>query len=403
MRCVKLTGPMLLVALALAILAPSATASAGFDFEEFPATVHASGGTATFEMDALKVTCKVTLATSVTAPGNTETLSVTPTYTECLSKEVAMTITATGCSYVLHVGEETAADEFAGTADLSCPGESVMKVSGMGCEAKIDDQTGLNSVKYTNNTAPTPDDVTVSMTLSGVKYNRAKDEGACPFSGTGVKENGTLTQTSLVKSSNPEFVATGIFVVQAAILCEANKAKCELEEAYPSGTFIEGSATNAFFKVGSGGTPEITCGSSVMTGKTTDIVGHPNLPATIETLSFSNCVEKGTAKACSVASLSTPYAAFLAVRGANKLMKTFVRLRIICNEGATKYNCDYGDYERGSNFSAIGGNPGSLEIPAIGPASLSKITRPSEENCSSGATWSGTYSLLKPKPVWFTN
>jgi hypothetical protein len=407
MKRVKLVGPALLVVLASVVAVPSAQAGAGFDVEETPASVSgAQEGNAVFELEGLKVSCKkATLTGSMTEPtSNLETLSVTPSYTECTASEAEATVTTTGCTYVLHAGEETEADKFSGSVDVSCTGGNAITISALKCEAKIETQSGIKTVSYTDNTAATPDKFTAAISSTKVKYNKTKDEGTCPLSGTGVNENGVLTQTETVTAKSTETEAsTGVWVVDSAKLCEVNEAKCELGNTYPSGTFIEGSATNSLFKAGAEANPEITCSSSTITGKTTDLVGHPLLPATIETLSFSGCVEKGTAKACSVAPLNTPYNAWFGVSPAARRLKTFIRLRVICNEGAQKYNCDYSDYERGTIFATTGGSPATLEIPVASPMLFSKLTRAGEENCKGVLQWSVTYSLTKPKPVWFTN
>jgi hypothetical protein len=406
MQCIKWVGPAVLVALVLAAPAPAAAVSGGFDVESTPASISGSQeGNAVFELEGLKVSCKkATFTASMTEPtANMETLPVAPSYSECTASETAVTVTTTGCSYVLSAGEETAGDKFSGSLDVSCTAENSIMIVGLKCEVKIGTQSGLKTVNYTDNTAPTPDNLTVAMSLAKVAYNKTKDEGTCPLTGTGVKENGTLAQTETVTATSTEPEAsTGIWVVDSAKLCEVNETKCELANTYESGTFLEGSATNSLFKAGAGANPEITCTAATITGKTTDLVGHPLLPASIETLSFSGCVEKGTAKACSVAALSTPYNAWFGVSVISR-MKTFIRLRVICNERAQKFNCDYSDYARGTIFATTGGSPASLEIPAAIPMSFSKLIRTGEENCTGTLQWSVTFTLTKPKPVWFTN
>ncbi len=396
-------GPAALVALAFAVGAPSAVAAVGFAAEEYPVTFSGTQqGTPTFEFESggeLAVECsKATFTATVSeSSGAAESLKVTPSYSECASGEIATTVTTTGCTYVLHGGEETAEDEFSGKVDVSCEAGKAILIASAFCELKIEGQTGLSSVSYVDNTGESPINFTATTSLSKMKFTVTKGGGSCPLVAA-TKETGTLSQVELVKGTAAE-EGVGVWVDDRAVLCAAKEPDCAAGNIYATNTFLQAAATSVLLKAGA---LEITCSAAEITGKNSAALGDPILPLSIETLGFTPCVEKGTANACTINPTAVPLVGRVGPLGNLgdgflSLIST-TQLRVICN--AKPFNCDYGGR---IGFDVKGGAPGSLEIPAAKPEKMKHVVRGGEQNCVASLEWSGTYSITKPKSLYVTN
>lgn len=401
---------MAMVTALVGVAPQSAAASAGFEAEVIPATIGGTQeGNVIFVEDSLEVVCKASALTATISSGTeaTETLTATPTYSECTSAGNAMTVTTTGCTYALHAGTKVAESEFSGELDVSCSAEHSIKISGRNCESKIETQTKLSGLTETDHLEASPANFSLKIAPTKIKYTKTKDGEGCPFAGTGTKENGTLTQTETEKGKDEEGNSDGDAVVLPAKLCKANEAMCSLANTFESGTVLEAEATNGWFKAegiveGKNFTLEIKCGASSLVGQTKDITGHPRLEVSVSTFTFTKCTTVGGGKACTVTPQETPYTAWVANGGLNKAVGMLLPNVTFSCEGPPEFKCKYGDNMTNQIFFASGGNPLVLTRNASATYPLVKRTIGEEKNCPGKMEWSGTYTVTKPTQVWIT-
>ncbi|HVO55370.1 MAG TPA: hypothetical protein VMT37_13245 [Solirubrobacterales bacterium] len=399
-----------LAAMLIGMVPSSALASAGFEAEALPATISGTQeGNVIFVQDSLEVVCKASTLTASIASGSeaSETLTATPTYSECTSAGNAMTVTTTGCSYLLHAGSEAAENEFSGELDVSCAAEKSIKISGRNCESKIETQSKLSGLTETDHAESSPPNFTLKLAPTKIKYTKTKDGEGCPFSGTGTKENGSLTQTDVEKGKNEEVSGDGVNVVLPAKLCKANEVMCEPANLFESKTVIEAEATNARFKTegtieGKPFSIEIKCGSSSIVGQSKDITGHPRLQIEVTAFSIQKCTA-GT-KACTVAAQELPYTGWVGHVGALKVIGMMVPNVTFSCEPTPEFNCKYGNTFVNQRIDASGGNPLVLtKNGALSDGFLFKRFFAEEKNCTVGMEWTATYTVTKPTQVWITS
>jgi hypothetical protein len=199
-RVVPIRTPQLLVVLVLltlglAFFSATSAQAATLDFEakSYPATVHGSGEVGVFVMNAGgEIKCKNAFHGTLNGPSTT--LKLSATYAECTAWGfLNATVHPEGCVFVMHSTEEVKADEYKAHLSLECPAGKSLKVSVLNCAAEYKSQTGLTTVKINNNTAATPDDITIYPEVKGVAYTVTKDGFVCPLSGTGNFTNGEIT------------------------------------------------------------------------------------------------------------------------------------------------------------------------------------------------------------------
>jgi len=175
----------------------------------YPATPHGSGGQEKFALEAGSVECTTTSYDGELKETST-TLALTPAYSSCKAFGFGEAVVATtGCSYVLHVSEQTAEDEYKSTFDIACAAGKAIKIAAATCEAEIPAQTGLKAVALANDTEATPKrDITFKPEISTLAYTVVADGFGCPFAGKGAK-TGSFTSSSPItltgqSPSNPE-------------------------------------------------------------------------------------------------------------------------------------------------------------------------------------------------------
>lgn len=176
----------------------------------------------------------------------------------------------------------------------------------------------------------------------------------------------------------------------ATALCAAEESPCDPLEAYPSGTALKGSATNAELK---SSLFDIKCSESTIAGETTAGEGTP-LPGKVTELHFSNCAAESTP--CSITTIHTPYAAN------TELTSGF--------NGETKLESS-GSGTPGASATCSGitctyvGKPGLTLTAGSSPTlavSAAKLEREGGLLCPTSATWTATYTLSEPAPLFVT-
>jgi hypothetical protein len=127
-------------------------------------------------------------------------VTVHPAYTECTRFGQPVTITTTGCDYVLKFGTATGAGWHVVT-DVLCTAGSVIKFVTGTCEFTVGGQTGLTTSEATNSGGSgTAMDLLLHTNLTGTKYTVTKDPIGCPLTGTGSFEKGDYAGTTTVKA-----------------------------------------------------------------------------------------------------------------------------------------------------------------------------------------------------------
>jgi len=203
-RSLKAIGISAMAVMAMtAVMATAAQATptaAKFTAASYPAYVHAESakGKEIFTTEAGQVKCKSTFTGTLSE--SSQTFTITPTYSECEAFGfLSATVNMEKCNYLFHLTTEfavsapTESPAYQAHVDLKCgAGESVKIVAGT-CEVQVDAQDGMTTVDLYNMKAATPNDVTVTPTVS-LKYTVTKDGFGCPFTGLGEK-TGTYTST----------------------------------------------------------------------------------------------------------------------------------------------------------------------------------------------------------------
>jgi hypothetical protein len=189
----------------------------GTDEVESPATLGALGKTVSchghYTVGNVNETPHGFLSPPVT------TMTVAPDYTDCTapnpvnpSVPLTATVTLNGCDYVLHIGTGTS-PTYSGTADIVCPGSSVIEVHVYQetdtahtktpiCTDKIGPQTGKTGATVTNEGG----NLKLAGTITGLKV---KQEGVL-CGGTKETETGTETVSTIIEGTNEEGGATSV-------------------------------------------------------------------------------------------------------------------------------------------------------------------------------------------------
>jgi hypothetical protein len=161
------------------------------------------------------------------------TVSLTPSFSECTAFGGSATVTPNGCTYVIHPGEETASREFNGTLDVSCGEGKAIVVATSLCEAKITAQSGLSSLKLSDETT-SPERMSVKFEVSSAKYEVTKDSGTCPFKEVGKKTDGTMGGKEAILATHG-VESVGMFALsEATIACETGGEEvCQKQLSLP--------------------------------------------------------------------------------------------------------------------------------------------------------------------------
>ncbi len=412
MRVLGKLSLLIFVALVLAT-ASSSPAAASIKFEAAEYDVAISGEqleSQTLNLEGgVKVVCKnMTLSGALPVPG--ETVSVTPTFSQCVTLGLIATVQANGCQYVFKATEKVEASKFKGTVGISCPaGQSIVVTFGKPetCEAQIGTQSGLSTATYRNEVGPSH--VKVEESLSGIHYTVTKDSGFCPYSGTGEKTNGSLTGNSRL---NAVFgaEAVGLGLAEAAALtrlCNAAPVNffCPMGETLKAGQVIKGSIPKtspaSTFLLLENGTIKnrVDCSQSTVNLKTKEEFGNP-LKIEDVTFTFVNgtCATNPGKTACTVAMTNAPTTGAINVAAywegwANLIVPITVKLEC----GADVEQCVY---STAANYMWIkGGSPAA--VTAIGTVPFPNTA--GKKGCFTDVAWTtAAWEITSHKGLWPT-
>jgi hypothetical protein len=199
----KITVLGMAIAAVLAMSAFGATAAQAtpqFTCSAYPctATGSASLGAEKFVVDGAAVECASHYLIEKEGGGDltagASAVTVTPTYTGCKAFTfLNATVNMGGCDYVFHATEKVSAGVYKHHVDLVCSTGGHVLIEGGGCVVDVGAQTGLTTVKTTNE----GNNVKVEPEVSGVVVNKTADPFGCPLSGTGAG-TGTFTGSTTV-------------------------------------------------------------------------------------------------------------------------------------------------------------------------------------------------------------
>jgi len=196
-RSIKLG--LVLGVLALSGVAAQAAQAGQFTASEYAATI---SGTQTSKHQ-WKLNMGTVKCGSVSFDGNlaaaAETLTLTAEYGECVTGQGnPAVVKMTSCDYRFHAGETLAMDEVDGSLDIQCnqAGDGIdIEVPGTGCAVKIQPQAGLNTLRFTDNTAEEDYDVDFEIAGMAYKQNANCEGGAGAFANGEYSGSSTMTGT----------------------------------------------------------------------------------------------------------------------------------------------------------------------------------------------------------------
>lgn len=203
---VKAIGLALVASIALAVIVTSGHAEEGFHFKAQDTVeinekhvtfdelgfYEATGSNDSFSAFGVTISCKKSEFKGQIPLGGSPNMEVTPHYSECNSLEgfLPTTITTNSCHYAFKLGERIANDTYALTTAIVCGGgkieihvyasEAADKEKKSLCTLTIAEQENLKGLHATVNTGVDPTDVTISGTITGIKFTNDGGSAPCP-------------------------------------------------------------------------------------------------------------------------------------------------------------------------------------------------------------------------------
>jgi hypothetical protein len=202
-----------LVALTAVGLTAGAAQAAKFTAGAYPASVLGvqaatpapntgiEGGTVFgFEKKLMLECATASFAGSLTEASST--LTAAPKLEGCRAFESILgAANPNGCETRFHVNSGSG-DEFGGAVDIVCPEGKQIVVTGNNCEVQIGSQSGLETIKYVNETKASPHSVILEFGVGGITYTKTKDGIGCPLVGTGTLSDGVIAGSATVTATH---------------------------------------------------------------------------------------------------------------------------------------------------------------------------------------------------------
>jgi hypothetical protein len=192
-RKLKTSGVALLAALALTAVAASIASAADYTASAYPTTGTGESpiGNGTFITEAGSTECKTHFEATLTEASSR--LTVKTKVPECARAFglINATVNMGSCDYLFTEPIKTAPNAWLAPVDIACTNSwEPMTVTAATCKVTIGSQTPGGGANITN----TAGDVSVQITLEGIKYAVIQDGFGCPFNGTGQKTGATSVQ-----------------------------------------------------------------------------------------------------------------------------------------------------------------------------------------------------------------
>lgn len=253
---------LIMIALSAAMV-PAASAAPQLTAGNYPVALQAHNGERKYTeivTELGSIVCEVKYRGEISEP--TAAMTIDPTYANCGAfgsyPPPTVEINNTGCVYVLHPNEEVAEGEYSGDFDLECETGKALKGTVLSCQLEINEQTGLSTVKLTNQPGASPKPrVAVDFEVESLDYTVTKDGTACPFQGTGTRTEGELVngKSLVVSGHDPAHPAiqVGIDVGEGKGEEEPAIEAPEITAASYPVTFVSASPVNEIFAIEVGG------------------------------------------------------------------------------------------------------------------------------------------------------
>ncbi len=188
-RKFKTLGLCLVAVFAMSAVAATAAQAEKFTSANYPAAVPGEQVGALpneFEVTNAGVECG-TATFSGTLAAASETLTMTPDYTNCLiGGSIPMTVDINGCDYLLHVVgvKELSTDVACPTTAGGVTDKIAITIPATGCEIQIPEQTGLKKLTVKNEAAG---DMLITLAITNIQYSQnAKCPGGAESEKTGI-------------------------------------------------------------------------------------------------------------------------------------------------------------------------------------------------------------------------
>lgn len=195
-RLLGISAIVCLVALACSAAAQASKEQGEFMTEgnKYPATLsgeQVEGDPIVYNLGGNKIECSTATVTGE-ATKKATTVTLHPSFSGCSAFGFGeATVTTTGCDFTYTFHNELAVDTWDATVDTECIASNEIVVAAGTCEVRIEPQEGVHTVEWVDDTVTGK--VTIRKGVTGKKYRVAKDGLACPFFGTGKKEDGKVT------------------------------------------------------------------------------------------------------------------------------------------------------------------------------------------------------------------
>lgn len=168
-----------------------------------------SGEPAKFSVGGVTISCPIATGTTTLASGSTSTLTLSPSYGECkASLFFPAEVSAGSCGFAIHGAEETEADTYSASTDLTCSGGGgfVITIRNMTktktkCIIDFPAQSNLKTIKLVDMTEAEPVDTTLTAELKEVTATVTKGEEEC-LAAPGTYKNGTFTARTTITAAN---------------------------------------------------------------------------------------------------------------------------------------------------------------------------------------------------------
>jgi hypothetical protein len=136
-------------------------------------------------------------------PGTSQALSLTPTYSACKAFGFASaSVVTNGCTYELALEGTRFGAHYPATFGIACPQGKAIEVTAGNCTVAIPSQGGRGPAATSTDLAAAQRGIEVEFGVANLKYTVTKDGFLCPFAGTGAKEGGRYTGSTMVVGKN---------------------------------------------------------------------------------------------------------------------------------------------------------------------------------------------------------
>lgn len=187
----------------------------------------------------------------------------------------------------------------------------------------------------------------------------------------------------------------GAGTASATELCSTNTSPCSGTK-YLSGTKVAASLKTGTTAVLTAGFGSVSCTKSSMAGSTsTNGSATETVKGSITSLTFEGCTGPFGESCTNPKAEGLPYAAEIHATGGGNGTLTVSGAKVVVECGFT-VNCRFSVAT--ASLTVTGGNPNATA--AASKIALTPESIPGHENCPTSATWTATYTVTAPSPLF---